>query len=69
MFKLWRIAVRDLGCNKRRSALTLIAVMMGLALVIALHGFEMGAIQGVIDDNIHVQTGHVQVRGESYDED
>jgi ABC-type lipoprotein release transport system permease subunit len=69
MFKLWRIAVRDLGRNKRRSALTLIAVAMGLALVIALHGFEMGAIQGVIDDNIRVQTGHVQVRGESYDED
>jgi ABC-type lipoprotein release transport system permease subunit len=69
MFKLWRIAVRDLGRNKRRSALTLIAVMMGLALVIALHGFEMGAIQGALDDNIRIQTGHVQVRGASYDED
>ena len=69
MFKLWRIAIRDLGRNKRRSALTLIAVMMGLALVIALHGFEMGAIQGAIDDSIRVQTGHVQVRGESYEED
>jgi len=69
MFKLWRIAIRDLGRNKRRSALTLIAVMMGLALVIALHGFEMGAIQGSIESNIRVQTGHVQVRGESYDAD
>ncbi len=69
MFKLWRIAIRDLGRNKRRSALTLIAVMMGLALVIALHGFEMGAIQGAVEDNIRVQTGHVQVRGESYDKD
>jgi ABC-type lipoprotein release transport system permease subunit len=69
MFKLWRIAIRDLGRNKRRSALTLIAVMMGLALVIALHAFEMGAIQGSIDDNIRVQTGHVQVRGASYEQD
>jgi ABC-type lipoprotein release transport system permease subunit len=69
MFRLWRIAIRDLGRNKRRSALTLIAVAMGLALVIALHGFEMGAIQGAIDDSIRVQTGHVQVRGESYDAD
>jgi len=69
MFKLWRIAIRDLGRNKRRSGLTLIAVMMGLALVIALHGFEMGAIQGSIENNIRVQTGHVQVRGESYEED
>jgi ABC-type lipoprotein release transport system permease subunit len=69
MFKLWRIAVRDLGRNKRRSGLTLIAVMMGLALVIALHAFEMGAIQGSIDDNIRVQTGHLQVRGASYEAD
>ena len=69
MFKLWRIAIRDLGRNKRRSALTMIAVAMGLALVIALHGYEMGAIQGSIEDNIRVQTGHVQVRGESYDKD
>jgi ABC-type lipoprotein release transport system permease subunit len=69
MFTLWRIAIRDLGRNKRRSALTLIAVMMGLALIITLHGFEMGAIQGSIQNNIRVQTGHVQVRGESYDED
>lgn len=69
MFKLLKIALRDLERNKRRSALTLIAVMMGLALVITLHGFEMGAIQGSVDDNIRVQTGHLQVRAESYDED
>jgi len=69
MFRLWRIAIRDLGRNKRRSALTLVAVMMGLALVIALHAFEMGAIQGSIDDNIRIQTGHVQVRAASYEQD
>jgi len=43
--------------------------MMGLALVITLHSFEMGAIQGSIENNIRVQTGHVQVRAESYDEE
>jgi ABC-type lipoprotein release transport system permease subunit len=69
MYRLWRIAVRDLRRNKRRSALTLIAVMLGLALVITLHGFEMGAMQGSIENNIRVQTGHVQVREESYDEE
>jgi ABC-type lipoprotein release transport system permease subunit len=69
MFRLWRIAVRDLARNKRRSALTLFAVMMGLALIIVLHGFEMGSIQGAIENNIRVQSGHVQVRAQSYDED
>ena len=69
MYRLWRIAVRDLRRNKRRSASTLIAVMLGLALVITLHGYEMGAIEGSIENNIRIQTGHVQVRSESYEED
>jgi ABC-type lipoprotein release transport system permease subunit len=69
IYRLWRIAVRDLRRNKRRSALTMIAVMLGLALVITLHGYEMGAIEGAIENNIRVQTGHVQVRAETYDED
>jgi ABC-type lipoprotein release transport system permease subunit len=47
----------------------MIAVMLGLALVITLHGYEMGAIEGAIENNIRVQTGHVQVRAETYDED
>jgi ABC-type lipoprotein release transport system permease subunit len=69
MYRLWRIAVRDLRRNKRRSALTMIAVMLGLALVITLHGYEMGAIEGAIENNIRVQTGHVQVRAASYEEE
>jgi ABC-type lipoprotein release transport system permease subunit len=69
MIQLWRIAVRDVGRNKRRSGLTLIAVALGLALVIALHGLEMGAMEGSVENNIRVQSGHVQVRAESYDED
>ncbi|MGD9144386.1 MAG: FtsX-like permease family protein [Anaerolineae bacterium] len=69
MFRIWRIAVRDLRRNKRRSALTMIAVMLGLALVIVLHGYEMGAIEGAIENNIRVHTGHVQARAETYDEE
>ncbi len=29
MFKLWRIAYRDLGRNRRRSLLTMVAVALG----------------------------------------
>ena len=69
MYRLWRIAVRDLRRNKRRSALTMIAVMLGLALVISLHSYEMGAMETSIKNNIRVETGHLQVRAESYDEE
>ena len=69
MLKLWRIAVRDVMRNKRRSGLTLVAVALGLSLVIALHCLEMGEMEGSIDNNIRVQSGHVQVRAETYEED
>jgi ABC-type lipoprotein release transport system permease subunit len=69
MFRIWRIAVRDLRRNKRRSGLTMIAVMLGLGLVIVLHGYEMGAMEGAIENNIRVYTGHLQLRAESYEEE
>lgn len=67
--KLWMIAYRDLGRNKRRSALTLVAVALGLALLVVTVGLMEGAIEGTIENNIRIQTGHIQVREESYDED
>ena len=69
MLRLWKIAIRDVVRNKRRSGLTLIAIALGLALVIALHALEIGGMEGSIDNNIRVQSGHVQVRTDSYDED
>jgi ABC-type lipoprotein release transport system permease subunit len=69
MFRLWKIAVRDLGRNKRRSGLTLLAVALGLALLVVTSGLMTGAVEGSIENSIRVQTGHVQIREESYDED
>ena len=69
MFRLWKLAIRDLKRNRRRSALTLVAVGLGLALLIVTSGFTEGSVQGAIENNIRVRSGHVQVREESYDED
>ena len=69
MLTLWRIAYRDLGRNRRRSILTLIAVALGLALLVVSSGLIEGAVAGAIENNIRVQTSHVQLRNESYDED
>jgi len=69
MFRLWSIAIRDVMRNKRRSGLTLVAIGLGLALVIALHSLEIGAMEGSVDNNIRVQSGHVQLREESYEDD
>ncbi len=69
MFRLWKLAIRDLGRNKRRSGLTLVAVALGLGLLVLISGLMEGSVWGTIENNIRVQSGHVQVREESYDED
>jgi ABC-type lipoprotein release transport system permease subunit len=69
MFKMWKLAIRDLRRNKRRSILTLSAVALGLALLVVSSGLMDGSIQGSIESNIRVRTAHVQVREESCEED
>jgi ABC-type lipoprotein release transport system permease subunit len=69
MTTLLKIAFRDLGRNKRRSILTLIAVALGLALLITLNGLIEGEAAGALENSIRLQTGHVQVREEAYDAD
>lgn len=65
--KIWVIAYRDLGRNRRRSGLTMLAVVLGLALLILMSGFIAGVIDGMISDSILLNSGHVQVRAESYE--
>ena len=65
--KLWTIAYRDLGRNRRRTALTMLAVVLGLALIILMNGLIAGVFDTAIASAISLDTGHVQVRAESYD--
>jgi ABC-type lipoprotein release transport system permease subunit len=67
--KLWMIAYRDLGRNKRRSILTIVAVGLGLGLLITIAGLVAGEIGGALDNSIRLRTGHVQVRAASYEEE
>ena len=66
-FKLWLLAYRDLGRNRRRSGLTMLAVALGLALLIMMSGFIAGMLDSSISDSILLNSGHVQVRTESYE--
>ena len=61
--KLWQIAYRDLGRNRRRSFFTLMAVALGLALLIFINGFIAGVMHDAVENNIRLKTGHVQVPG------
>jgi ABC-type lipoprotein release transport system permease subunit len=67
--KLWQIAYRDLGRNRRRSFFTLVAVAVGLALLIFINGLIAGVMHDAIENNIRLRTGHVQLRAPSYEEE
>lgn len=69
MLQLWRIAYRDLARNRRRSVLTLLAVALGISLLVVMSALMKGAIEGSLENSIRLQTSHLQVREESYDED
>lgn len=67
--KLWTIGYRDLLRNRRRTLLTMIAIALGLALLIMMNGLIAGIMEDAMQNSIRLQTGHVQVRAESYPED
>jgi len=65
--KLWVIAYRDLGRNRRRTILTMVGVALGLMLMIIMSGYLAGVLEGSLDNNIRLNTGHVQVRASSFE--
>jgi len=67
--KLWMIAYRDLGRNRRRTLLSLLAVALGLALLMVMNGFAAGILEDSLQNSIRLRTGHVQIRASSYEEE
>jgi len=65
--KFWVIAYRDLIRNKRRTLLTLLAVALGMMILIMMSGLIAGAVAGGVRNNIRLNTGHIQLREESYE--
>ena len=68
LYKLWVLAYRDLGRNRRRTGMTMIAVALGLALLILMNGYIAGAMDGALQNSIRLKTGHLQIRASSYNE-
>jgi len=69
MIQLFRMAFRDLGRNKRRSLLSALAISMGMSLLLLMASVLAGEMRGALQNTIQLQSGHLQVRAASYDED
>ena len=68
MSQLFKMAFRDLGRNKRRSILSALAVSIATMLLIFMASVVRGEFRGALQNGIRLQTGHLQVRAASYDE-
>ena len=68
MTQLFKMAFRDLGRNKRRSILSALAVAIGTTLLIFMAAVLRGEFRGALQNGIRLQTGHLQIRAASYDE-
>lgn len=68
MIQILRLAYRNLGRNRRRSFFSALAMGMALALLMMMAGIIRGEYGDAIDLAIRLQSGHLQVRAETYDE-
>ncbi|MGE5374204.1 MAG: ABC transporter permease [Bacteroidota bacterium] len=68
MIQIFKMAFRDLGRNRRRSFFSALAVAIGLTLLILMSSVIQGEIGSALESAIHLQSGHLQIRAASYDE-
>ncbi|MBI3168815.1 MAG: ABC transporter permease [Chloroflexi bacterium] len=68
MFQILKMAFRDLGRNRRRSFFSALAVGGGLALLILMSSVIAGEMGSALESAINLQTGHIQIRAATYDE-
>jgi ABC-type lipoprotein release transport system permease subunit len=69
MIQLYKMAWRDLGRNRRRTFFSMLALAFGVALLIFMASFIAGEMRGALQTSIKLQSGHLQVRAASYNED
>jgi ABC-type lipoprotein release transport system permease subunit len=68
MIYLFKMAFRNLRRNRRRSFFSALALGMGLALLLFMASVVAGEIRGAMDSSIKLQSGDLQIRASSYNE-
>ena len=68
MNQAFKLAYRNIGRNKTRSLLSALAVGIGMALLLLMVSVLEGEMTGALQNTIRLQSGHLQIRPASYDE-
>jgi ABC-type lipoprotein release transport system permease subunit len=69
MLNIIKMAFRDLGRNRRRSFFSALALGLGLSLLLLMAGVIQWEIRDSTDKTVRLQSGHLQVRAKTYNED
>ena len=67
MRQLFKIALRGLGRNKRRSLLSALALGIAVALLLSMAAMVEGEMRTSLELTIRLESGHLQVRTADYD--
>ena len=68
MTQAFKLAFRNIGRNKTRSLLSSLAVAVGMSLLLLMAAVMEGEMRGAMQSSMKLQSGHIQIRPESYDE-
>jgi ABC-type lipoprotein release transport system permease subunit len=68
MLQAFKLAYRNVGRNKTRSLLSSLAVGVGMALLLLMVSVLEGEMTGALQNTIRLQSGHLQIRPASYEE-
>src|SRR5512147_3225497 len=68
MIQILKMAFRDLGRNRQHSFFSALAVGGGLTLLILMASVVKGEMGGALENAIRLQSGHIQIRAATYNE-
>ncbi len=69
MLMLFKLAARNLLRNKRRTAITMTGISLGLALMVFSNNIAFGSHNDMLRTAVSMMAGHVVVQGEGYQDD
>ncbi len=66
MLSIMKMASRNIGRNRRRTALTALTVMAVVMIIIFLLGYLSGIMDAMFDNSARMATGHLKIEAQGY---